>query len=344
MKLCDGRLLSRKTQECIRIRAVLAVREDGQSPETVIQSLRLDRSNIYSWLRAYDRLGVEGLKSHPAPGKKPKLSENQRNRIAHIMRKQTPLKWGFDTKLWTSDFVKDVIERQFGIVLCIRAVRNLLKKNLGLSFQKPLQRAYQQDPIAVEKWKSEEFPKIKLLAIKEKAAILFADESSVKAGDKYGSTWGTKGQRPVVPHNMQHCNVSAISAIGAKGEFRFMTVLGSVNAKTFKSFLQRLVYGISGKIILILDNSPVHKAKLISQYVQGLKGRLKIFFLPPYAPELNPDEIVWSGLKRNLAKKSPAINKFVLANRTTSYLASLQRDHSRLLGCFGKPETVYAAA
>jgi len=299
MKVKDGRSLDRTTMEEIRIRAVHAVRDDGKSPEEVIETYGMNRRDIYRWLNAYDAGGDEALKARKAPGKKPKLSENQRRRVAHIMRKKTPLNMGYPTKLWTRSIVKEIIFKQFGITLSIRAVGDLLE-SIGLSFQKPLQRAYQRDPKTIARWKEVEYPAIKEQARRENAVIYFADESTVRACDKYGNTWGTRGKRPAVPHNSAHLSVSAISAVGPHGRFRFMTVQGTVNGAIFKKFLMRLMHESQETVFLIVDNCRIHKSKPVTEYLTRLKGKLKIFYLPPYAPELNPDELIWSGLKSSL--------------------------------------------
>jgi transposase len=342
MKTKDGRSLDRKTMEEIRIRAVHAVRDDDKSPEDVIEIYGMNRRDIYRWLSAYDAGGDEALLARKAPGKKPKISENQRKRIAHIMHKKTPLSMGYLTKLWTREIVKDIIKKQFGITLSVRTVGDLLK-TIGLSFQKPLQRAYQRNPKAIEQWKAVDYPKIKAQALKESAAIFFADESTVRACDRYGSTWGPRGQRPSVPHNSAHLSVSAISAVGAHGKFRFMTVQGTVNGAVFKTFLMRLMHDAKEAIFLILDNCHIHKSKIVNEYVAKLKGKLKIFFLPPYAPELNPDELIWSGLKSSLGKLPPAKSKLQLSTRTSSYLQSIQHLPKKILAVFQSPDTSYAA-
>jgi transposase len=329
--------------EEIRIRAVLAVREDGKSPEDVIETFGMNRRDIYRWLKIFEVSGLEGLKAHPAPGKKPKLTENQRKRIAQIMRKKTPLSMGYPTKLWTRSIVKDIIKKLFGIALCIRAVGDLLK-NIGLSFQKPLQRAYQRNPKLIEKWKSTDFPSIKAQAKNEGALIFFADESTVRACDKYGNTWGVRGERPSVPHNSAHLSVSAISAIGAHGQFRFMTTQGTVNGSVFKTFLMRLMHDTKSRVFLILDNCRIHKSKIVTNFVNRLDGRLKLFFLPPYAPELNPDELVWSGLKSTLGKLPPAKSKLEMSTRTSSYLQSFQHFPKKILAVFQSPDTLYSAS
>jgi transposase len=143
----------------------------------------MNRRDIYRWLGAYDAGGDDALLARKAPGKTPKLSEKQRKRVAYIMRKKTPLSMGYPAKLWTRSFVKEIIQKQLGIILSVRAVGDLLHA-IGLSFQKPLQRAYRRDPKAIEEWKTNEYPKIKAQALKENAAIYFADESTVRACDK----------------------------------------------------------------------------------------------------------------------------------------------------------------
>ena len=179
-----------------------------------------------------------------------------------------------------------------GLVQQIAERVGRLLSQLGLSCQKPLWRAYQQDGSRVEPWMKQEFPRIRALAKKEKAQVYFEDESGVRSDFHAGSTWALRGKTPVVRVTGQRFSLNMISAISPRGELRFMVVKGGVGAKVFIGFLKRLVHGARRPLFLIVDGHPAHRAKLVKAYVESLEGRLRLFFLPPYSPKLNPDELV----------------------------------------------------
>jgi transposase len=172
MRNNDGRKLDHKTLEAIRIRAVERV-EAGESPEVVIQALGMSRARIYEWLAAYREGGYEALKAKKLFGRPAKLTGKQLDQLYHIVTTKNPMQLKFFYALWTRSMVREVIRDRFGVRLSDVSVGRLLKK-MGLSPQKPLRRAYQQNPEAVEYWVNEEYPAIRKLAKREKAEIFFA--------------------------------------------------------------------------------------------------------------------------------------------------------------------------
>lgn len=135
------------------------------------------------------------------------------------------------------------------------------------------------------------------------ATIYFADESGIRSDYHTGTTWAPQGQTPVVSSTGRRFSLNMISAVSAQGEFRFMLHEGSVGAKVFLEFLKRLMIGAQKPVFVIVDGHPIHKAKLIKTYVDSLGGTLKLFYLPPYSPHLNPDETVWAHVKRKVSRQ-----------------------------------------
>jgi hypothetical protein len=107
------------------------------------------------------------------------------------------IRYGFDFGLWTRQIVQELLLSRFGVRLSLASIGGLLAR-LGLTAQKPLQRAYQRDPEAIEKWKTETFPAIATKAKTSKAEFLFWDESGFRADAVHGKTWAKQGQTPVV--------------------------------------------------------------------------------------------------------------------------------------------------
>jgi transposase len=236
--------------------------------------------------------------------------------------------------------VKDLIERKYGIRLSVVSVGRLLKK-LGLTCQKPLMRAFQQDPVVVQQWIEKEYPTIKRLARREKAEIYFEDEAGIRSDHHAGTTWGVKGRTPVVRTTGARFSMNMISAITSKGAMRFMTYTGKMKAPLFCEFLKRLIHNAPAKIFLILDGHPVHRSSQVKKFVQTTNGRLRLFFLPPYSPELNPDELVWNNVKGKVGRSSiKGPDDF--HEKVRHHLKSLQRTPEKIRNFFNEPNLRYA--
>jgi transposase len=297
MKELDGRKLGRKTLEEIRIRAVKRV-EAGESPEVVIKALGLSRARIYEWIAKYREGGIDALRSRSAPGRPPKLSGEQLRTIYRLVTKDDPRQLKFPFALWTCATVRELIRQRFETHLSEVSVGRLLKK-LGLTPQRPLWRAYQQDKRLVVSWMASEYPKIQAMAKAAGAAIFWGDESAVRSDYHSGTTWALKGKTPVVPATGARFKVNMLSAISAKGALHFMVTDKNVTSSTFIDFLERLLHDCDQPVYLIVDRHPVHRSRQVQEYVSSTKGRLRIFYLPPYSPELNPDEQVWNHVKNH---------------------------------------------
>jgi len=192
--------------------------------------------------------------------------------------------------------VQTLIAERYKVRLSHSSVCRLLHQ-LGLSAQRPLWRAYQQNPAAVKRWLETEYPAIRRRARGEGAQIFFADEAGVRSDFHSGTTWGRRGQTPVVLGTGARFGANLISAVSAHGQLRFMLTKGRITAAVFIEFLKRLLVNAPTPVFLIVDGHPTHRAKSVTRFVAAQLGKLALFFLPPYAPELNPDELVWNDLK-----------------------------------------------
>lgn len=337
----DGRKIDRKALEAIRIRAVKRV-EAGESPEVVIKALGFTRTLIYTWIAKYREGGIDALRSRKATGKTPKLSGQHIRKLYRIVVGNDPRQLQFEFALWTRSMVRELIRREFKVKMSDTAVGRLLKK-LGLSPQRPTRRAIQRDELAVFKWMAEDYKEIQKLAKKHQAEIFFGDESSVRSDYHSGTTWAPIGKTPTIKTTGKRHRVNLISAINGRGLMRFMAVEESVNAAVFISFLKRLIFKAPGNVFLIVDNHSVHRSEEVRQYVESTEGKLRLFYLPPYSPELNPDEHVWNYLKNHKIGRQTTKNGFELYKRVEGILRSLQKLPEKLKSFFNHPWTKYAA-
>ncbi len=341
MKRIDGRKLSHKTLEELRIRAVTQV-EAGESPEVVIRALGFTRPRIYEWLAKYREGGLDALRAKPVPGRPPTLTGSQLRWVFKTVVGKNPLQLRFQYALWTRGMVREVIRERFGVRLSEVSVGRMLKK-LGLTPQKPLRRAYQQDPERVQRWIEKDYPKIKARAKKEGAVILFGDEAGVRSDYHAGTTWAPRGNTPVVHTTGARFGLNLISAVSPRGELRFMIVKGRMTAAKFIEFLKRLLHGFDRPIYLIVDGHPTHRAQKVKKFVQATDGRLHLFYLPPYSPELNPDELVWRNLKVHGIGRSAITGPDQLKRVVLGHLRSLQKRVETVRALFRDPHVRYAA-
>jgi transposase len=298
--------------------------------------------SIYGWLAPYRSGGWEALDARKRGGRKPKLDAKAIRWIYNTVTMKNPLQLKFTFALWTAKMVGQIIFQQFGIKLSKASVCRLLAQ-LGLTPQRPVWRAYQQRPEQVQKWLQEEYPRIHTLARRHKAMIFFGDEAGIRSDHHAGTTWAIKRKTPIVSSTGARFGLNLISAVSAQGEFRFMTIRGRVGAAQFIEFIKRLIQGVDRMVFLIVDGHPAHKAKKVSRFVESVKDRFRLFFLPPYSPELNPDERVWNDLKNNGVGKQVITTPDQLHSAVISHLRFIQKSPARIRSYYNNETTKYAA-
>ena len=239
--------------------------------------------------------------------------------------------------------IQELIFRQFGIRLSIVSVGNVLAR-LGMSPQRPLYRAYEQDPEKVADWKENIFPQIQAKAKKEGATIFFADEASVRTNYHAGTTWAPVGKTPVVMGSGKTRSISMISAISPRGELHFQVYETGIRQEEFLEFCKVLVTDTGRPVFLIMDNSQVHRAKILKAYAEQSGGMLTLFFLPPYSPDLNPDEWVWKNVKHDNLGRASVKSESELAEFADAALARLRSLPEKIRSFFRDPALRYIQA
>lgn len=337
----DGRTVSRAALEEMRLTALERMKE-GESPAEVAASFGLHRGWAYKVLaKAKGRgRGRRALLSTKGTGRPRTLTAAQERQVFGWVNGKNPRQYGFDFGLWTRQIVRELVAQKFDVSLSLASIGALLAR-IGLTVQKPLQQACQRDPVAVARWQKETYPAIVRKAKRKKAEIYFWDESGFRADAVQGTTWGVKGQTPVVRVPGQRQGISAASAVNSKGGFWFATCSGGLNGERFVALLQRMMKGRRRPIHLVLDGLPAHKTKAVRAYVDRLKGKLTLHFLPGYAPDLNPDELVWSYAKRTGVARSPLRAGERLLDRVHAQLADIAARPDLVRSFFKHPSVAY---
>ena len=336
----DGRALDHRTLTELRKRGVAAV-QDGESPDSVAAALAVNLRTVYRWLAQYRQGGWGKLDARKRGGRPPKLDGRALRWIYKTVMDKTPFQLNFPFALWTATMLQVLILDRYGVRLSRSSVSRLLHQ-LGLSAQRPLWRAYQQNPEAVQRWLAEDFPAIQRRAKREGAQVFFADEAGVRSDYHNGTTWGKRGQTPIVSSTGARFGINLISAVSAQGELRFMITKGRMTAAVFIDFLKRLLVKATGPVFVIADGHSTHRAKLVQRFVATQQGRLALFILPPYSPELNPDEYVWNDLKNHGIGRKVITSLTQMRQAVLSHLRQLQKLPEIVRGFFHPPTTRYA--
>jgi len=338
----DARKLSTEEQHLIRKLAVQRV-FDGESVAEVTRSFGLGDRTVFAWLKIAREQGIEALSPKARTGRNRKLSALEEQEVKHWIIGGDPRQYGFDFGLWTRQIVSDLIADRFGVTMSVSGIGKLLKR-LGLTPQKPLRRAYERDEKAVKQWVSEVYPKVKAYAKKRDAEIFWLDEASIRSDDPLQRTWGEKGKTPIVKTSGQRQSINAISALSNAGGFWYHIYEGKFTADKCIECFKRFLKNRKRRVIVIVDGHPVHKSKKVMDYIESLEGALEMVFLPPYAPDLNPDELVWNHMRNIGTSKKPLKEGESLMNRATQDLESIKRDKKLVKSFFQEQSVLFAAA
>jgi transposase len=297
------------------------------------------------WVKAYRNGGEKALKTkrqgRPAGGK---LTKEQAAGIKKSILGRCPDQLGLPGLLWTRELVWALIERRHGVSLSRWTVGRYLR-TWSMSVQKPAKRALEQNPAQVGYWLKGKYPAICRQAREENAQIWWGDESGLRSGHQTGTTWSEKGKTPVVKGTGRRFGCNMISAITNQGDLRFMVFDERFTVTVFLEFLDRLVRQQAGrKVFLIVDRHAVHKATKVAKWLAKNEDKIRLFFLPAYSPELNPDELLNQDLKSNAFRQGRAKDKQDMMSKTRAFLRSKQRRPGKVRKYFDGPKVAYAAA
>jgi len=337
----DARKLSWKSLTDLRKRAIARI-QDGESPRTITRTFGIGERTIYNWLALYRSGGWGALDASKRGGRPALLDAKKLKWVYRTVVDKNPLQLKLPFALWTAKMIAHVIEKKFGITLSKASVCRLLSQ-LGITPQRPVWKAYQQKPEAVKKWLKYEYPKIRAMAKRMKGEIYFADEAGVRSDHHAGTTWARRGHTPVVKTTGARFSLNVISAVNAQGEFRFMIVKGTIGAVKLCEFIKRLVSSTNKMVFLIVDGHPAHKSLAVKKLLKELESRIRMFFLPPYSPELNPDERVWNDLKNNGIGRLVVSNPEQMRKEISAFLRCVKNAPSRVMAYFTDKHVAYAS-
>ncbi len=343
MKTKDARSLPAVAQEDLRRKAVKAVL-GGMKQVEAAKVLGVTRQAIGKWLKAYRQGGLRTLKAkrqgRPRGGS---LLGWQSAQIAKSIVDCCPDQLKMPFYLWTREAVGQLIERRFGVRLSVWTVGRYLAR-WGFTPQKPMRRAFEKNPEAVHRWLDEKYPAIRKQAKQEKADIYWGDEMGLRSDHTVGRSYGRRGQTPVILGTGVRFGCNMISAITNKGQLNFMVFKQRFKANVFEEFLRRLVRQSERKVFIIVDGHPVHRSGKVKKWLNKNEKHIRLFFLPSYSPELNPDEILNQDVKSNAVGRKRARCQSELIANVRSFLWGRQRRPNVVKKYFSEKHVSYAAA
>jgi transposase len=344
MKHVDMRKLPAAAQE-ERRRQVIGLRRAGLTYDAVAAQVGLSPTGVFDICRRFAKRGAAGLKSGPRgpePGHGRFLDAEQEAEARDLIRRHTPDALELPFALWSRAAVRELILRRFGVQLAVRTMGTYLAR-WGFTAQKPLRRAYEQDPAAVRRWLRRDYPEIAARTKAEGGAIFWGDETGLRSDDVRGRSYAPRGRTPEVRVNHKRAGLGLISAVTNRGELRWMVLDGAVTAPSLLCFLARLVRDAGQKVFLILDRLPVHRSAKVRAWLAGREAEIEVFYLPGYSPELNPDEGVNGDLKQAVTGKPPARSKAQLKRAVVGHMRKLSKLPDRVRSFFGHETFRYAA-
>jgi transposase len=343
MQVKDARSISPQGQEALRKRAVRAVLS-GMKQTAAARTFGVARGTVARWMSQYRQDGEAALDKRPqGRPSAPRLKGEQEAAIVALIECHCPDQLGLPCPLWTRESVGALIRRRFGLAFSVWTVGRYLRR-WGLTPQKPARRAYEQDPEAVRRWLAEEYPQIQMEAREEGAEIHWGDEMGVRSDHQAGRTWGRKGKTPVVRGTGQRFRYNVISTLTNQGILRFRVFQENFNGEVFINFLRRLVRDRGKKVYLIVDRHPVHISRKVQQWVERHRTEIRLIYLPPYSPELNPGEFLNQDVKTNAAGRWRPSTKGQMMKNLRGYLRSTQKCPNVVQRFFHAESVRYAAA
>jgi transposase len=344
MEQMDGRALTASALE-ERRRIIIRMKESGYSEDEIVAATGCSRQAIYPLWHKYKRCKDDVFQVQPRGnkfGNGRTLTKQQEKRIKKLITDKYPDQMKFDFALWTREAVKLLVGRECGIDMPIRTVGEYLKR-WGYTPQKPVKYAYERDSEKVREWLENSYPCIKRMAKRQKGEIYWGDETTIKASDVRGRGYAPKGETPVVNRTEKKENVSMVSAITNRGKVFWKLHEGSINGEKFIDFVKRLIRNKKNKVFLILDNAKTHHGKMLIEWVEKNKEKIELFYLPPYSPDLNPDEHINSDVKYGVGTKVPKKTKEELRAATEEHMRILKKTPERIVKYFEDPAIQYAS-
>jgi transposase len=346
MKLIDFRSLDKKAQAEVRRRAILDYKSMSPKNKSKLAKRYHVTPNVMAkWIANYEKIGSKSFaqdKRGAARYQNTTLNKQQQNWLKKQLLTKTPEDFKLPFSLWTRKLVAQIASEKYGRKISETTIGAYLK-SFGMTPQKPILKSYKQLPQRITAWLTQEYPKLVLRAKHEKFLLFWGDETAVRSSDQIGCGYSIRGKKPVQKQAGYRFGINMVSAINNSGNSRFMLFFGKMNSKKFIVFLRKLIKNQCHKIVLIIDNASYHKSALVKGFAAKHTDKLELVFLPPYCPELNPDEYLNNALKQKLNHRPKAKSAKELRKTVRYEMRKMQGSKKTMRKLFGHNSVRYAA-
>lgn len=344
MENTDARKLNQQAQFELR-KQIVRLRKQGKEVKEISEITGISSTHISTIWQKYQRGGLDAIKPGVRGrrlGDQRQLSALQEKAVQKLLLDKTPDQLKLSFALWSRDAVRLAIKQEYGKDLPLRTITDYLKR-WGFTPQKPVKRAYDQNPKAVQDWLVTTYPAIAAQAKTEKAKIHWGDETGIQNDAYHARGFAPKGKTPIVRLSGKKSRVNMISSITNRGKVRFMLYDENMTAQVLIKFMSRLIKDSKQKVFLILDNLRVHHSKDVKEWQEQHKERIEIFYMPSYSPELNPDEYLNADLKQRIRSGLVSRTLEDLCRKTRSFMKTLQNRPHHVRNYFKHPIIAYAS-
>jgi transposase len=273
------------------------LKRQGWSRQQIAEALQVRPESLSHWMARVRSRGSESLQAHPSPGRPSRLTDEQKRLIPEFLWHGAEA-YGFRGQAWTCARVARVLQEELGVTYHKGQVGKLLQA-LHWTPQMPIQRAVQREESAIERWRQEVWPQLQRLARQERRRLIFEDESGFYLLPAVVRTYAPQAQTPVLRGKLTHDHLSVMGGMTPEGKLYFLTRQHALSGEQTIEFLVHLLNVVRQRLLVIWDGSPIHRRREVMDWVGQSRGRVRVEFLPPYAPDLNPwDEGGWHHLKQ----------------------------------------------
>jgi len=338
----EAEKLSPQEQFMLR-KLIVGLRKKGKTTAEVVYLLNVTERHVQSTWRKYSQGGLKAIsfKTMGRPkGVNKKLTPEQEKEIQRLIIDKFPNQLKLRGFLWDIKNICGLIKDLYGIIMP-NSTMCLFLKRWGFTPQRPAKQNYKQNPEQIKKWLAEEYPTIKAQAKAEHAEVYWGDETGIQNETNYVKGYAPKGETPILKVDTTKLRMNMISAINNRGRVRFMIYKENMNQLILIKFLERLIMGSSMKVFLILDNLKVHHGKIVTEWLREKQNEIEIFYLPPYAPEYNPDEYLNGNLKRDIASKEHSHTLSQMETNARSFMEKMESDSDHVKSFFRHKKLAY---
>ena len=340
----DARKLNAETKYELR-KQVVRLKEKGMKGQEISEVVGLGVVQVSRIWQKYLKQGAIALKPQKEGrpvGSNRLLSEALEREVRKTLIDKTPDQLRLPFSLWTREALQMYLQDKYDIRVALRTLSEYLKR-WGFTVQKPVKKAYAQNDSAVNRWLEQDYPVIHAKAKKEKAEIYWGDETGIQNNANRERGYSPRGTPPTLLVDVKKVRINMISAISNNGRMRFMLYGKTMTAQVLIQFMSRLIRDSGHKVYLILDNLKVHHSGKVKEWLSTHSEEIEVFYLPPYSPELNPDEYLNGALKEKIHRGLRIRNSEGLTFKVRSYMRKLSKRPENVINFFKHPKVRYVA-